>query len=145
MARELDAGPHTVLHGDPHPGNCYFVDGRAGLLDWQVIRRGHPLRDVTYFLILALAPEVRRDQERQLLDRYRDALAAAGGPILTADEAWAAHRKMAAYPYVATTFTAGLGGLQAEEVGREGLRRAVAAVTDLGTVGALASLTGLTR
>ena len=140
VARELDAGPHTVLHGDPHPGNCYFVDGRAGLLDWQVIRRGHPLRDVTYFLTLALDPDVRRDHERRLLDRYRDALAGAGGPILTADDAWDAHRKMAAYPYVATTFTAGLGGLQEEDIGIEGLRRAVAAVTDLDTVAALEAL-----
>lgn len=141
VARELDAGPHTLLHGDPHPGNCYFLDGRAGLLDWQVIRRGHPLRDVTYFLTLALEPDVRRAHERNLLDRYRAALAAAGGPALSADEAWTMHRKMAAYPYVATTFTAGLGGLQAEEVGLAGLRRAVAAVTDLDTVGALRSLT----
>jgi len=140
VARELDAGPHTLLHGDAHPGNCYFVDGRAGLLDWQVVRRGHPLRDVTYFLTLALHPDARRAHERRLLDRYREALAAAGGPTLSAGEAWTAHRKMAAYPYVATTFTAGLGGLQEEEVGLEGLRRAVAAVTDLETAAALGSL-----
>ncbi len=140
VARELDAGPHTLLHGDAHPGNCYFVEGRAGLLDWQVVRRGHPLRDVTYFLTLALDPDGRREHERRLLDRYREALAAAGGPTLSADETWTAHRKMAAYPYVATTFTAGLGGLQDDEVGLEGLRRAVDAVTDLETVAALDAL-----
>lgn len=24
LARLIDAPPHTALHGDPHPGNCYF-------------------------------------------------------------------------------------------------------------------------
>ncbi|MGZ4710948.1 MAG: phosphotransferase, partial [Acidimicrobiales bacterium] len=137
VARQLDAGPHTVLHGDPHPGNCYFVDGRAGLLDWQVIRRGNPLRDVGYFLVLALDPDTRRRHERPLLDRYRAALTAAGGPSLTADDAWTTYRRMAAYPYVASTFTAGLGGLQDDAVGLEGLRRAVIAIDDLDTAAGL--------
>jgi len=110
------------------------------LLDWQVVRRGNPLRDVSYFLVLALDAETRRAHERPLLDHYRDALAAAGGPALTADEAWGTYRRMAAYPYVATTFTAGLGGLQDEAVGLEGLRRAVAAIGDLDTASVLDSL-----
>ena len=141
VADELDAGPHTVLHGDPHPGNCYFVGGRAGLLDWQVVRRGNPLRDVTYFLVLGLDPADRRRHEQDLLGHYREALAEAGGPSLTAEAVWADHRKMAAYPYVASTFTAGLGGLQDEQIGLEGLRRAVAAIEDLDTPACLQSLT----
>ena len=40
--RLIDKGPQTVLHGDSHPGNIYFRDGKAGLLDWQVVKRGHP-------------------------------------------------------------------------------------------------------
>lgn len=43
---------------------------------------------------------------------------------------------MAAYVYVSTTFTSGLGGLQGEEIADTGLRRAVAAVEDLETVDA---------
>jgi hypothetical protein len=141
VARELDAGVHTVLHGDPHPGNAYFADGRAGLFDWQVLRRGHPLRDVTYFLVLALEPETRRQHERALLERYAAALASAGGPTLAPEVAFATHRKMAAYPYVAATFTAGLGGLQEDPVSLEGLRRAVAAIGDLETPKALEAVT----
>jgi hypothetical protein len=102
-----------------------------------VVRRGNPLRDVGYFLVLALEPAARRRHERPLLDRYREALAAAGGPSWSAEETWATYRKMAAYPYVASTFTAGLGGLQDDAVGLEGLRRAVAAVDDLDTASAL--------
>jgi hypothetical protein len=140
VARVLDAGPHTVLHGDPHPGNCYVVDGRTGLLDWQVVRRGVALRDVAYSMVLALEPEVRARHEHDLLDRYRDSLAAAGGPQLSASPTWATYRRMVAYPYVATTFTAGLGGLQDDEVGLAGLRRSVAAVEDLDTAAALDSV-----
>jgi hypothetical protein len=96
------------------------------------------LRDVNYFLVLGLAPELRREHERVLLDHYADALAAAGGPRLEADTMWATHRRMAAYPYAAATFTAGLGGLQAREIALEGLRRSALAITDLETRAALA-------
>lgn len=130
LARRLDQGPQTLLHGDPHPGNVYVTDGRVGLLDWQVVRRGHPLRDVTYLLVLALSPETRRAHERSLLDHY-----SALNPGLV--DSWRTYRQMAAYPYVAMTFTAGLGGLQPDSVAREGLRRAVAAIEDLETVQAL--------
>ena len=143
IARRLDEGPTTLLHGDPHPGNCYFTgDGRAGLLDWQVIRRGNPLRDVTYFLVLGLAAEVRQAHQHQLLDRYRDALAAAGGPSLSASSTWRSYRQMAAYPYVASTFTAGLGGLQGHDIALAGLRRSVAAIDELDTWAALATARG---
>src|SRR3954447_22146771 len=107
VVRRLDEGDHTVLHGDPHPGNCYFLDGRAGLLDWQVLRRGNPLRDVAYHVILALDPEARRAAERALLDRYRAELRERGGPSMTRDETWEAYRRMAAGPDGAAAFTFG--------------------------------------
>jgi len=140
VARELDTGAHTVLHGDPHPGNCYFSQDAAGLLDWQVVRRGYALRDVAYHIVLSLDTETRRAGERDLLDRYRDALAAAGGPVLDTGRAWDCYRKRAAYPYVAATFTAGLAGLQEQEVVSAGLSRAAAAIDDLGTAATLDSL-----
>jgi hypothetical protein len=42
VAAVIDTPPHTVMHGDAHPGNMYFRDGNAGLLDRQAARRGHP-------------------------------------------------------------------------------------------------------
>src|SRR5262249_29912148 len=44
VARLIDTPPHTVMHGDAHPGNVYFSKGAAGLLDWQGRRRGPPGR-----------------------------------------------------------------------------------------------------
>jgi aminoglycoside phosphotransferase (APT) family kinase protein len=139
-AADLDTGPPSVLHGDPHPGNLYLLGdgGGAGLLDWQAVRRGHPLRDVTYHLVLGMTVPDRRAHERDLLAHYTAELAAHGGPVVDADDAWQQHRRMAAYAYVAAVFTSGLGGLQNAEIADAGLRRSSAAVADLESAALLA-------
>jgi len=71
--------PTTLLHGDPHLGNTYLLPGeRGGLLDWQLMMRGSWAHDVTYFLVTALDPEVRRAHQFDLLGGYLDRLSAAG-------------------------------------------------------------------
>src|ERR1700752_888993 len=137
VAALIDSPPHTVMHGDAHPGNMYFHGGKAGLLDWQGVRRGHPSRELAYTLITSLTPEGRRATQRDLLDDYRRALAAAGGPDLDRDELWLRYRQGAQYAYVAPLITAGMGGMQVEDIAMEGLRRGVAALDDLETVAAL--------
>jgi Ser/Thr protein kinase RdoA (MazF antagonist) len=139
VAALIDTPPHTVMHGDAHPGNVYFRDGKAGLLDWQAVRRGHPSRELAYTLITSLTPEGRRTAQRDLLDDYRRALAAAGGPDLDRDDLWLRFRQGALYGYVAPLITAGLGGMQVEDIAMEGLRRGVAALDDLETIAALKS------
>jgi aminoglycoside phosphotransferase (APT) family kinase protein len=135
--RLIDAGPQTVLHGDSHPGNVYFRDGKAGLLDWQVVKRGHPTRDLVYSLVTGMTTEDRRANQHELLDVYRAALAANGGPELDRDELWDRYRQAAVQPFLAALTTAGLGGMQSEEIALEGLRRAVDAFEDLDTVAIL--------
>jgi Ser/Thr protein kinase RdoA (MazF antagonist) len=137
VAALIDTPPHTVMHGDAHPGNMYFRGGKAGLLDWQFVRRGHPSRELAYTLITSLTPEDRRATQRDLLDDYRRALAAAGGPDLDRDELWLRYRQGALYAYVAPLITAGMGGMQVEDIAMEGLRRGVEALDDLETVPAL--------
>jgi Ser/Thr protein kinase RdoA (MazF antagonist) len=139
VAALIDTPPHTVMHGDAHPGNMYFYGGKAGLLDWQAVRRGHPSRELAYTLITSLTPEDRRATQRDLLDHYRRALAAAGGPDLNRDDLWLRYRQGALYGYVAPLITAGMGGMQVEDIATEGLRRGVAALDDLETVAALKS------
>jgi hypothetical protein len=133
----IDSGPHTVLHGDSHPGNTYFRDGRAGLLDWQVVRRGHPSRDLAYAIVLGTPVSDRARVERDLLDTYRSALDAHGGPQLDRDELWTRYRQAVVHPYVSGLSTAGLGGMQDDGVALEGLRRAVTALEEIDTVAAL--------
>jgi thiamine kinase-like enzyme len=137
VAALIDAPPHTVMHGDAHPGNMYFYGGKAGLLDWQAVRRGHPSRELAYTLITSLTPEDRQASQRELLDDYRRALMAAGGPELDHDDLWLRFRQGALYAYVAPLITAGMGGMQVENIALEGLRRGVAALDDLETVSAL--------
>jgi hypothetical protein len=139
VAALIDTPPHAVMHGDAHPGNMYFDGGKAGLLDWQAVRRGHPSRELAYTLITSLTPEDRLATQRDLLDDYRRALAAAGGPDLDRDELWRRYRQGALYAYVAPLITAGMGGMQVEGIAMEGLRRGVAALDDLETIAALKS------
>jgi len=137
VARLIDTPPHTVMHGDAHPGNVYFRNGEAGLLDWQAVRRGHPSRELAYTLITSMTTADRQACEREVLDDYRRALAAAGGPELDRDELWDRYRQGALYPYVATSIVLGMGGMQSEAITVEGLRRAIAALEDLDTVSLL--------
>jgi hypothetical protein len=139
VAALIDTPPHTVMHGDAHPGNVYFRDGEPGLLDWQAVRRGHPSRELAYTLITSLTPEDRQSAQRDLLEDYRRALAATGGPDLAPENLWLRYRQGALYAYVAPLITAGMGGMQVEDIAMEGLRRGVAALDDLETVAALKS------
>ena len=137
VATLIDAAPNTVMHGDAHPGNVYFRNGEAGLLDWQAVRRGHPSRELAYTLITSLTTADRQAGERELLDVYRRALAAGGGPEIDRDDLWNRYRQAALYAYVAPLITAGMGGMQEGGIAMEGLRRGVAALGDLDTVAQL--------
>ncbi len=134
VAALIDHPPHTVMHGDAHPGNLYFRAGRAGLLDWQAVRRGHPSRELAYTLVTSMTAEDRRAHQRDLLDVYRQALSAGAGPSLDRDDLWDRYRQAAVYPYVAALITAGMGGMQAENIAIKGVERSLDALADLETV-----------
>src|SRR5271167_1630723 len=101
VAKLIDGQPNTVMHGDAHPGNVYFRNGQAGLLDWQAVRRGHPSRELAYTLITSLTPADRCAAQKDLLDHYRGALVAAGGPELDREDLWLRFRQGAQYAYCA--------------------------------------------
>ena len=90
-------GPTTVIHGDAHIGNLFEDDGRVGFLDWGIIQASTPLRDVGYFLCMALSTSDRRAHERDLWRHYLEVRTALGGAAIGWDEAWTAHRVHAAY------------------------------------------------
>jgi hypothetical protein len=94
-------GPATVIHGDAHIGNLFDDRGRTGFLDWGIVSLGAPLRDVSYFLAMALSIDDRRRHERQLLRHYLDVRSAGAGAPIGFDEAWRSHRIHAAYTVVA--------------------------------------------
>ena len=89
-------------------------DGRAGLLDWQVVWQGPGLREVAYWMAGGLEPEVRRKHEHELLDRYLEGLRAGGvTDVLSAAAAFERYRLFAAEAWDAAAMTIAWPGLQA--------------------------------
>ncbi|MFA5547663.1 MAG: phosphotransferase [Porticoccaceae bacterium] len=82
------SGPRCLVHGDAHLGNTYRrPDGSRIWFDWQIVRKGLPWRDLTYFLVGSLEIEERRKADRELIKHYLEHLAANGGPDFTLDQA----------------------------------------------------------
>ena len=133
-------GPLTVVHGDAHAGNMYFCDGRAGLLDWQVVQCGQGMRDVGYFLTNSLATGVRRAHEHELIRTYLAALAELGAYAPGSDSAWRQYRLHALYAWIAAAVTAAAATFQSEPIVRAGLTRTSTAVVDLQSLEALDEL-----
>jgi hypothetical protein len=138
VQRRHAAVPPTLLHGDPHLGNTYLLPGgRGGLLDWQLMMRGSWAHDVTYLMVTALDPEVRRTHQHDLLAEYLDQLGAAGArDVPTPAEAFEQCRVAALWGLV-------IGWLicPPENYGRPiteaNISRAVAAVEDFDTIAAI--------
>jgi len=140
QARHCEA-PTTLLHGDPHLGNTYLLPGNGGgLLDWQLMMRGSWAHDVTYLLVTALAPEVRRAHQRELLAEYLVRLTSAGvGQVPSLEDAFEQYRAAALWGLV-------IGWLicppenYGEEITAANISRAAAAVHDLDTFAAIEAL-----
>lgn len=87
-------GTRCLLHGDDHLGNSYLApDGLRLWFDWQIVRKGLPWRDVSYFLVGSITIEDRRKAERELLRHYLEHLVVNGGPRIDFDEAWTQYRR----------------------------------------------------
>jgi len=136
--------PQTVIHNDVHLGNWYrTADGRLGLCDWQAVVSGHWSRDLAYALATMLAIDDRRAWERELVGAYTDALAAAGGPRCSADDAWTTYRQQlwGALAFWAPTYSPPRlmpSDMQPREISGEMLRRISTACADLDALGAVA-------
>src|SRR5262245_18001717 len=84
--------PVTVIHGDAHAGNLFFLGEEVGLLDWQVVQAGQGMRDVSYFLVTSLPTALRRAHERTLIETYLTALRTHGATPPEPEVAWAQYR-----------------------------------------------------
>jgi aminoglycoside phosphotransferase (APT) family kinase protein len=80
--RALGRGPRSLVHHDFRPDNMMFATAAGGrpitVLDWQSVGLGAGPLDLGYFLAGALAPEVRRAHEAELLARYHEGLKSGG-------------------------------------------------------------------
>jgi hypothetical protein len=133
LYRSWSAGPQTLVHGDSHVGNTYALpDGRAGLLDWQVLFSTRGVREISYFVAGGLGRELRRAHERGLVQRYLGGLASAGVPDPPSyEQAWDDYRFFVHDAWDSVALTILWSGLHPPDALALGYERASAAVDDL--------------
>ncbi len=92
------AGPVAPVHNDYRVDNLLFGDGVSApavtAVDWQTIKLGCGPHDAAYFLGAGLAPDVRREHERKLLETsYYETLLAQGVRDYDFDACWLDYRR----------------------------------------------------
>jgi aminoglycoside phosphotransferase (APT) family kinase protein len=142
LTRVWEAMPQTLCHGDDHLGNTFRnPDGTAGIYDWQVFHKMNGLRDVAYFLMHSVPTELRRAQEKSLIERYVDGLARAGAgseaPSLA--EAFDTYRLLTVDGWIAIVFTLAAGSMQPDDRMEVTAVRAINTLLDLDVESALAA------
>lgn len=73
--------PYSLLHGDMRLDNLFFPSDEGGeftVIDWQATALGPVGNELSYWLVLSLPVEVRRQHEEALLRRYHAGLVANG-------------------------------------------------------------------
>lgn len=92
LVAALAALPATGLHGDLKLANVALHGaGAASFIDWQMVALGPVALELGWFLVANVAQ--LPDRPDGMLDRYLDALRAAGGNHIVGD--WAAQRDLA--------------------------------------------------
>lgn len=132
IAELLARGTPTLVHGDAHLGNL-FADGTTpGFLDWAMVSCAPGLRDVAYFLASSVPTDLRRANERTLVERYCERLREAG-VALDVDAAWDQYRVQLVTAWIAALVTAAMGShWQPIEIGMAATQRANASIDDHG-------------
>ncbi|MBK7950736.1 MAG: phosphotransferase [Deltaproteobacteria bacterium] len=143
-AWEAGVGPKTLIHGDAHIGNLFLDGDRVGFLDWGMTKIGTPMRDLGFFLTMGLESVDRRRDERALIEHYLDVRRRLGGRAIAFEDVWLAHRIEAAYTVIASFLSlVPPYNTEARRMFTTNFRaRAMAALDDLDTVGALQALVG---
>lgn len=80
-----DGRPWTLVHGDYELENMLFVGDDVVVVDWQGVTSAFPAMDLGFTLAVSGSAETV-ERERELLDHYRETLAASGGPSWSHDE-----------------------------------------------------------
>ena len=98
----------SAVHFDYRLDNLLFGAGQqAGevtVLDWQTVRIGEPLTDVSYFLGGSMTTEVRRTVEEDLVRSYHQAICAAGVEDFSWADCWESYRRAAFHGFFMAVF-----------------------------------------
>lgn len=123
--------PLTLVHGDSHLGNFFETGERMGMIDFQGAHWSRGIRDVQYFLINSMRPELLAEHERELVAGYAEESTRLGAP-LASDAAWQDYRGFSFQTLMTAVVSLGLGSFtDSEAVMRMMLERSMAAVARL--------------
>lgn len=135
VMRFLSGGTPTLVHHDCHPGNLFWHNDLPGFLDWQMVRVGEGIGDISYFLATALAPETRRACEMEVLKHYYEIICSKNALQNDFNVMFNRYRAHLAYAFEAMVVTLAVGGLMQLDSNLEMIRRSTLAVTDHDTFG----------
>jgi aminoglycoside phosphotransferase (APT) family kinase protein len=100
-----ERGDSVVSHGDTHLTNLFVENGRLGYFDWGCFSRAPAMRDVSYFICMALSIEDRQRSETELLKRYLSRRKELGGQPPSLSRAWEDFKLQASYTVIAAAPT----------------------------------------
>jgi hypothetical protein len=90
-------GTRCLTHGDFRPDNMLFLESDRDtpiiIVDWQTAGVGNGATDIAYYMGTALAPDMRRQTERALVDRWIEELLAQGVPKGDTSALWDVYRR----------------------------------------------------
>tara|TARA_B110000879_G_C11128887_1_gene495123 strand:+ start:716 stop:1774 length:1059 start_codon:yes stop_codon:yes gene_type:complete len=111
LQTQLDQHPTTLIHGDFRMDNMLF--GQAPehdsllVVDFQGALKGNGIHDVAYLLSHSAKTEVRREHERNLIERYSSGLINAGVKDYSFEKAWNDYRIGVLYSWTVAVVIAG--------------------------------------
>lgn len=85
--------PETIIHSDYRPDNLFFGRDEVVPIDWQSVAFGQALYDLSYLIAGGLPTGVRRERERELVERYRRLVEEAGVELPGGDALFDLYRK----------------------------------------------------
>ena len=94
-------GLKTLAHGDLRSENILFGENTATVVDWQTMSESSVVTDAAYFLGGSVAPEYRREWERELIARYCEQLEQLG-VVLSFTDGWELYREYAMHGLLIT-------------------------------------------
>ena len=146
MHRWLGSNPITLIHSDYRLDNLMIGNAPdqppVVALDWQGAMRSMGIEDVAFLLSQSIPAELRGGCERELVERYRQGLVAAGVNYYpTAESAWHDYRKCVLYLWMYAVIISGAldtSNERARAVMRAIVTRSAAAVAELDCLSLLA-------
>ncbi len=89
--------PFSLVHIDYRLDNLLLKRTSSGIqataVDWQSITLGNPMTDVAYFIGAGILRDERRAQEQSIVEKYHQALLAAGIQDYDFDGCWRDYRR----------------------------------------------------